>query len=311
MQRIATALALVLLAAASAEAADLAVSLRVKDKTPALGAPLSVEVAVENEGKRSASVREVVHDIRSAYLEIAYADRTFEFMKIDNRYFEFIFQRKKIEEYLSPLTLKPGASARVTLSLVLPRAGSYRLRGVYAGVTPSVRSDWTEVTVAPKGKKEELRVAMKTSHGDLTLAFHPDVALGTVLNFLGLVHEKFYDGVVFHRIIKDFMSQGGDPDGTGRGGPGYLIPQEFNDLPHGEGVLSMARTGAHVDTAGSQFFLCVAMSPEMARNLDRQYTVFGQVVEGLDVVRKINSIPAPGSKPSEEVKIVTARLVLE
>lgn len=117
---------------------------------------------------------------------------------------------------------------------------------------------------------------------------YPDVAPVSVNNFISLIQKKFYDGLIFHRVIKGFMIQGGDPEGTGMGGPGYSIPGEFtmngfeNNLKHTEGILSMARS-MQPDSAGSQFFIMHKTSP----HLDGQYAAFGKVIEGMDVVDKI------------------------
>lgn len=121
---------------------------------------------------------------------------------------------------------------------------------------------------------------------------YPEIAPQSVNNFISLINKNFYDGLIFHRVIKGFMIQGGDPDGNGTGGPGYCIKGEFaangfpNDLKHEPGVLSMARTMIP-DTAGSQFFLMHKTSP----HLDGQYAAFGKVIEGLDVVNKIAEVP--------------------
>ena len=117
---------------------------------------------------------------------------------------------------------------------------------------------------------------------------YPEIAPVSVNNFISLVRKNFYDGLIFHRVIRGFMIQGGDPNGTGTGGPGYSIPGEFaingfeNNLKHTEGVLSMARS-MHPDSAGSQFFIMHKTNP----HLDGQYAAFGKVIEGMDVVNKI------------------------
>ena len=120
---------------------------------------------------------------------------------------------------------------------------------------------------------------------------YPEIAPNTVNNFVSLVSKGFYDGLIFHRVISGFMIQGGDPKGSGSGGPGYCIKGEFsangfkNDLEHEKGVLSMARTMAP-NSAGSQFFVMHEFSP----HLDGQYAAFGKVIEGIDVVDKIASV---------------------
>ncbi len=132
-------------------------------------------------------------------------------------------------------------------------------------------------------------VTINMKGGDLIrLELYPDVAPISVNNFISLINKRFYDGLIFHRVIKGFMIQGGCPDGTGMGGPGYSIKGEFaqngveNTLKHTEGVLSMARA-MHPDSAGSQFFIMHKNAP----HLDGGYAAFGKVIEGMDVVNKI------------------------
>jgi peptidyl-prolyl cis-trans isomerase B (cyclophilin B) len=117
-----------------------------------------------------------------------------------------------------------------------------------------------------------------------------------VKNFISLAEEGFYNGTIFHRVIPGFMIQGGDPKGTGTGGPGYSIPAEFNNTKHVPGILSMARS-RDPNSAGSQFFIMVGTST----NLDGKYTVFGRVIEGQEVANKIVAVPRRGEKPLEPV----------
>ena len=137
------------------------------------------------------------------------------------------------------------------------------------------------------------RVTITMENGDVMKAeLYPEIAPNTVKNFISLINKGYYDGLIFHRVICGFMIQGGCPDGTGMGGPGYNIPGEFsgngfaNDLKHTPGVLSMARA-QHPDSAGSQFFIMHKTSP----HLDGQYAAFGKVTEGLDIVDKIANTP--------------------
>ena len=132
-------------------------------------------------------------------------------------------------------------------------------------------------------------VTITMKGGDIIrLELYPETAPISVNNFISLINKKFYDGLVFHRVIRGFMIQGGCPDGTGMGGPGYSIKGEFsqngvpNNLKHTEGVLSMARS-ARPDSAGSQFFIMHKNAP----HLDGSYAAFGKVIEGMDVVNKI------------------------
>jgi peptidyl-prolyl cis-trans isomerase B (cyclophilin B) len=125
----------------------------------------------------------------------------------------------------------------------------------------------------------------------IKVELYPEVAPNTVNNFISLINKNFYDGTIFHRVIEGFMIQGGDPDGTGMGGPGYGIKGEFsgngfnNDLKHSRGVISMARS-QNPDSAGSQFFIMHADSP----HLDGQYAAFGKVIEGMEEVDRIASV---------------------
>lgn len=147
-------------------------------------------------------------------------------------------------------------------------------------------------------------VTFELNNGDIIKAeLYPDIAQNTVANFISLVNKGFYDGLIFHRVIKGFMIQGGCPEGTGMGGPGYSIKGEFarngfvNELKHTEGVLSMARA-YHPDSAGSQFFIMHKDSP----HLDGEYAAFGKVIEGMENVNKIaESATDYMDKPLENV----------
>ena len=145
-------------------------------------------------------------------------------------------------------------------------------------------------------------VTIEMENGDIMkVELYPAVAPNTVNNFISLVKKGFYNGLIFHRVIRGFMIQGGCPQGTGTGGPGYQIKGEFlqngfpNSLKHEPGVISMARA-MHPDSAGSQFFIMHETSP----HLDGSYAAFGKVIEGMDVVNKIAEVPtAWGDKPFE------------
>ena len=176
-------------------------------------------------------------------------------------------------------------------------------------------------------KKEESKPAaadakevavIKTTEGEMTVEFWPDVAPKTVENFKKLAKEGFYDGTAFHRIIKGFMIQGGDPftkdlskeDRFGEGGPGYTIKAEFNDRKHVRGVMSMARS-RDPDSAGSQFFICHGE----AKSLDGKYTAFGKLISGDSVLEKIASTPVDpnkfgeSSKPQKRVGVENIKIV--
>ncbi len=152
-------------------------------------------------------------------------------------------------------------------------------------------------------------VTIEMENGGIIKAeLYPEIAPNTVNNFISLIKEGYYDGIIFHRVIKGFMIQGGDPTGTGTGGPGYCIAGEFNsngfhnDLEHTRGVLSMART-AVPDSAGSQFFIMHEDSP----HLDGDYAAFGKVIEGMEVVDEIANCDVDmwSNKPFEDQKMVS------
>ncbi len=133
-------------------------------------------------------------------------------------------------------------------------------------------------------------IAIDTNYGTIELELYRDVAPAHVDSMLSLVRKGFYNGLTFHRVIKGYMMQGGDPNGNGSGSAGYTLPAEFSDLPHIRGTLSMAR-GPDINSAGCQFFICFQPAP----TLDGKYTVFGMVLDGFDVLDKIEQVPV---KPS-------------
>ncbi len=151
-------------------------------------------------------------------------------------------------------------------------------------------------------------VTFTMENGDVFKAeLYPDIAPTSVQNFISLIQKNFYDGLIFHRVIKGFMIQGGDPEGTGMGGPGYSIRGEFiqngfqNDLKHTEGVLSMARS-MMPDSAGSQFFIIHKTSP----HLDGAYAAFGKVIEGMENVNKIAECKTDyNDRPIEEQRMMS------
>ncbi|MFQ5477869.1 MAG: peptidylprolyl isomerase [Candidatus Krumholzibacteriia bacterium] len=143
-----------------------------------------------------------------------------------------------------------------------------------------------EPTKAPQAGDKDIpegnHIRIDTKDGEIMIELYPDTAPNTVANFKALAGRGFYDGLKFHRVIAGFMAQGGDPEGSGMGGPGYQIKAEFNERKHVRGTLAMARS-ADPDSAGSQFYICFDAQP----HLDGQYTIFGQVTEGMELVDKI------------------------
>jgi peptidyl-prolyl cis-trans isomerase B (cyclophilin B) len=184
---------------------------------------------------------------------------------------------------------------------------------------------WSAVFAANEKKAENPTMnasnevaVIKTSEGDMIVQFWNDAARNTIENFKKLARSGFYDGTIFHRIVKRFMIQGGDPNSKdagkessyGEGGPGYKIKAEFNDHSHGRGIISMARS-SNPDSAGSQFFICLAPVPR----LDHQYTTFGKLIKGDDVLEKIGDTPVTRnsagevSKPTKRVVIESVKIV--
>jgi peptidyl-prolyl cis-trans isomerase B (cyclophilin B) len=142
-----------------------------------------------------------------------------------------------------------------------------------------------------------MQAIIQTNHGPINVELFSDDAPKTVANFVKLVNDGFYEGVVFHRVIPDFMIQGGDPTGTGSGGPGYSFEDEFNDHKVERGALAMANAGPN--TNGSQFFI---VTTDAAPWLDGKHTVFGRVTEGMDVVDTISELPRDSrDKPHDDV----------
>src|SRR6266511_4920078 len=170
---------------------------------------------------------------------------------------------------------------------------------------------------SPMSTSNEVAV-IKTNEGEMVVQFWTDAAPNTIENFKKLARQGFYDGTIFHRIVKGFMIQGGDPNSKdpakensyGQGGPGYNLKAEFNDHSHDRGVISMAR-GPDADSAGSQFFICLAP----VHRLDHQYTTFGKLIKGQDVLQKIGDTPVirnsmgEPSKPTKRVVIENIKIV--
>ena len=149
-----------------------------------------------------------------------------------------------------------------------------------------------------------MEAIIQTNHGPIHLELYADDAPKTVDNFVKLANDGFYDRVIFHRVIPDFMIQGGDPTGTGTGGPGYTFEDEFNDHPVARGALAMANAGPN--TNGSQFFIVTA---DACPWLDGKHTVFGRVTGGLDVVDSISSVDTDAAdKPRQDVVIERVEL---
>lgn len=183
--------------------------------------------------------------------------------------------------------------------------------GLMIGCSKKSESE-KEYTNKPIDPPKELPIATikVKDYGTIEAELYPHLAPNTVNNFIELANNKFYDGLIFHRVAKDFVIQGGDPEGSGTGGPGYSIKGEFadngfkNDIKHEKGVLSMARS-QQPDSAGSQFFIVT----KDAKNLDKKYAAFGKVIKGMDVVDKINNVPVDSKeKPKKNIVIESIRV---
>src|SRR5438067_11008595 len=183
-----------------------------------------------------------------------------------------------------------------------------------------IASALVATTVAEEKKKENTPMnssnevaVIKTNEGEMVVQFWTDAALNTIENFKKLARQGFYDGTIFHRIVKGFMIQGGDPNSKdpakestyGAGDPGYTIKAEFNNHSHDRGVISMAR-GPDPNSTGSQFFICLAP----VRRLDGQYTTFGKLIKGDDVLDKIGNTPVTRNSTGEMSK-PTKRITIE
>lgn len=178
------------------------------------------------------------------------------------------------------------------------------------------KGDWLKVNIDAWVKAEDVqpdtrsvvlpKAIIKTNYGDIKLELFAERAPLTVANFIKLAEKDFYDGVIFHRIIPDFMIQTGDPTGTGRGGPGYTFKDEFHpELKHAKpGILSMANSGPN--TNGSQFFITLKPTP----GLDGRHSVFGQVIEGMEVVEKIVNLPRD-KQDRPLSKVVMEKVIIE
>lgn len=198
--------------------------------------------------------------------------------------------------------------------------GLMMMAGLLIGCQDEDKEENTKKSAASDNEKKEVQheetdavpevtLVMENS-GEMIIELYPNIAPNSVNNFISLVEDDFYDGLIFHRVIPGFMIQGGDPDGRGTGGPGYAIGGEFssndfeNDLGHDRGVLSMARS-EHPDSAGSQFFIMTSDSSQ----LDGDYAAFGKVTKGLDTADEIVESETNGQDKPEEDQVIESMTV--
>jgi peptidyl-prolyl cis-trans isomerase B (cyclophilin B) len=190
-------------------------------------------------------------------------------------------------------------------SLILVGCGNTKSSDKKVADAPVVKSESSDTNATKENKDLPVATITVDGYGIIKAELYPEIAPNTVNNFIDLSSKGFYDNLKFHRIIKDFMIQGGDPKGDGTGGPGYSIEGEFtsngfaNSLKHTKGVLSMARS-QDPNSAGSQFFIMTKEAP----HLDGEYAAFGKVISGLDILDKIESVKTGSNdKPKEDVII--------
>lgn len=287
---------------------DLALLVSATRSEVAVGEDFEFSIRVENRGKSPIAVRAIRLSSHSAFLELSEGG----YERPVHHLLRYPGGIPNIEP-ADQTQLAPGESLSGTLVLPAVEVGSFDVRVGYTGTFPFPIPEGQEVAprysdsihckVVPSASGAvRLQALMKTNHGQVRLRFYNDTAPGTVANFVTLARGGFYKGLTFHRIIKDFMIQGGDPDGTGGGGPGYSIPAEFSSrYPHKPGALAMART-QYPHSAGCQFYVCLG-SPS---HLDGQYTIFGQVVEGQSVIDALGAIPTgAGDVPKTPALIET------
>lgn len=179
------------------------------------------------------------------------------------------------------ISVLPLACVVLTLSLV--SCGKKEAPPGSESTTQQQQSAPTETASTPPPAKVAYAVVEVDGRGKFVIELNLERAPKTAGNFIKLAKEGFYNGLTFHRVVPDFVVQGGDPNGNGTGGPGYTIPFEETGLKHEDGAVAMARRGDDKNSAGSQFYICLGAQP----HLDGEYAVFGKVIQGMEIVRKI------------------------
>lgn len=268
----------------------------------ALGEWVEVKFNLHNTGQADLSLVKPIVDVHSVSLEITYTTLKSEskekqqlssFTFVHTAYTPSVYESNKGK--LEKIVLESGKEYSCTFKIPALLIGKMKVMASYQGWIQEVTSNPIEVTIEPsarlKSDAQELVAVIDTNYGKMICKFYPENAPNTVLNFIKLAQEGFYTNLIFHRIIKGFMIQGGCPERKGTGGPGYSIKAEFNQQKHLVGTLSMARS-QHNDSAGSQFFICLGP----VSHLDGKYTAFGQVSNGIEVVKEIGEVKTTGSR---------------
>lgn len=292
-------------------AAATAGGLELKVSTPEgeihVGDRVDIALELKNVSDERATVRDLVFDSASVSFDITFLGKTY-------RHTQWGLQgRQPVKP--KEVEIPPGGSLHYTHPFYALQEGEYELNASYRGVTDAVRTDPFKIDVKARDGAKEVTVVIETSMGVIKGNLHADGALNTSLHFASLAREGFYDGVIFHRVIDNFMIQGGDPDGTGRGGPGYAFPDEFDPrLRHsGPGIFSMANSGPA--TNGSQFFITLVPTPRLdfdKEPLTSKHAVFGKVIEGQDVVAKIGETETGAQdRPINDVVMRSVKILPE
>jgi peptidyl-prolyl cis-trans isomerase B (cyclophilin B) len=281
----------------------------------ALGDDIVLHFKLTNGGKSDVQVNVPRLDKRSVSLRVRTADG--DVASVTRIHAEMSQTGQIIADAPEVKVLASGASLEQDVTTVAVQAGTVTITPSYTrqGAPAALVAEPVEVKVTPRdAKAPRLGVKLDTTHGSFTAAFRPDVAYNTVESFATLVKAGFYTGLKFHRIMAGFMAQGGDPKGTGEGGPGYFLPLEANlKLRHTRGVMSMARSRPP-DTAGSQFFIMFAANQQLDQG---RYTTFAEMTDGEETLKKLEAVPCgPSSSdpteissPKEVVQIKFAQLV--
>ena len=270
-----------------------------------LGDWIEINYKMENIGRERVKAIKPIIDVYSVSLVLEYnteeksgepiSDTVYTPVSFTHTaYTPSVYESKPTKEHLEKTSLEPGKSLTAVFKIPAIKLGKLKITAVENGISGNVKPSNTlllDIGLADKDKNKELVAVIDTNQGKIVANFYVDDAPNHVLNFVKLAKQGFYDKGVFHRVIKGFMIQGGSPKRDGSSGPGYSIKAEFNKQKHLDGTLSMARSN-HNDSAGCQFYICLAPQG----GLDNQYTVFGQTVQGMDVVRKIGDTPTTGSR---------------
>ncbi|MFC1588357.1 peptidylprolyl isomerase [Planctomycetota bacterium] len=267
-----------------------------------LGDTISLKISLKNTGKETVEVNELDLDIQSLGLHINYQGKRFYYTRVHSSPFQLkVFEKKPLD---------PGGKMDYTLAFPAVGVGDYQVYAEYLGAAGSmVISSVRGFSVTPKDKLDNIVIRLQTTVGDILIDLKPEESLGTVINFVTLVQQGFYDGLLIYAVIKDTMIQAGDPHNNGGpGGPEYTIPFEKGMENQRKGTISMLRLPWHMDTAGSQFMILT--SDEAGFGFQGFLVIFGQVIEGLDVLDKINVTPVTSPKdgprsnmPKTEIKI--------